>query len=324
MRSFVFRRLLQSIPLLIFISMLIFWLLQSVPGGPLTPYLQNPHITQADIIRLKHNFGLDQPLPFRYITWLGQITHGDFGYSTSNSEPVLQAIFERLPATLELMGTAFIISLVIGVVAGILAALRPYSWTDYIVTTFAFIGQSMPVFWFGLMLQLIFSVHGVPIGFGYIVQLPSAGMCASDDCPLDDRIVHLVLPTIVLSLISLATWSRFMRSSMLEVLKNEYMRTARAKGVSPLAVVLKHGLRNALIPLVTILGISVPGLFAGAVVTERIFAWPGMGRLFYSALGVFDFSLLMGYLMFVSILVVVGNLLADVGYAVLDPRVRAE
>lgn len=320
---FFLRRLLQSIPLLIFISMLIFWLLQSAPGGPLTPYLQNPHITQADIVRLKHNFGLDRPLPLRYVSWLGQVLHGDLGYSTSNSEPVLQAIIERLPATLELMGSAFAVSLVLGVGAGIIAALRPYGWIDYAVTTFAFIGQSMPVFWFGLMLQLLFSVHGIS-GFGYIMQLPSAGICASDDCPIGDRIEHLILPTTVLSLTYLATWSRFMRSSMFEVLKQEYMRTAYAKGLSPMVVIFKHGFRNALIPLVTIVGLSLPGIVAGAVVTERIFAWPGMGRLFYTALGQFDFSLLMGYLMIVSFLVVLGNLLADLGYAILDPRVRSE
>ena len=322
MVGFITRRLVLALPLLLLISMVIYWILQNAPGGPLAPYLQNPHITQADIERLRHNFGLDQPLPLRYMAWLQHILHGDFGYSTSNSEPVLQAIFERMPATLELMLSAFVLSLSLGILAGVIAALRPYTFVDYLVTTFAFFGQSMPVFWFGLMLQLIFSVHGVT-GFGYIFQLPSAGMCASDECPWDDRLAHLVLPTIVLSLMYLASWSRFMRSSMMEVLKNEYIRTAYAKGLAPSVVILKHGLRNALIPLVTMIGLSVPNLVAGAVVTERIFAWPGMGRLFYSALGQFDFSLLMGYLMLVSVLVVLGNVIADVGYALLDPRVRS-
>jgi peptide/nickel transport system permease protein len=283
--------------------------------------LQNPHITPQDIKRLEHNLGLDRPIYVQYLAWLGKVLTGDFGYSTSNSEPVVTAILERLPATLELMGSAFIVSLVLGVAAGIFSAVKPYSWLDYVVTTFAFFGQSMPVFWFALMLQLAFAVHGIT-AFGYMLQLPSAGMCTSDDCPLDDRLVHLILPTAVLSLLYLATWSRFTRSSMLEVLKTDYMRTAAAKGLSRGAVLLKHGLKNALTPVVTIVALSLPGLVAGAVVTETIFAWPGMGRLFYNALGQFDFPLLMGYLMLTSLLVVVFNILADVAYAWLDPRVK--
>jgi peptide/nickel transport system permease protein len=283
--------------------------------------LQNPHITPQDIKRLEHNLGLDRPIYVQYLAWLGKVLTGDFGYSTSNSEPVVTAILERLPATLELMGSAVIVSLVLGVAAGIFSAVKPYSWLDYVVTTFAFFGQSMPVFWFALMLQLAFAVHGIT-AFGYMLQLPSAGMCTSDDCPLDDRLVHLILPTAVLSLLYLATWSRFTRSSMLEVLKTDYMRTAAAKGLSRGAVLLKHGLKNALTPVVTIVALSLPGLVAGAVVTETIFAWPGMGRLFYNALGQFDFPLLMGYLMLTSLLVVVFNILADVAYAWLDPRVK--
>ena len=322
MLTYALRRTLLNIPLLILISMVIFIILSNAPGGALTPYLQNPHITQADIERLKHNLGLDQPLPIQYIHWLGKILTGDFGYSTSNSEGVLQAIVERLPATLELMGSAFAFSLTIGVTFGILSALRPYSWLDYGVTTFAFFGQSMPVFWFALMLQLAFAVYGIPLPAGYKIQLPSASMCSTDACGLSDRLEHLILPTIVLSLAFIATWSRFMRSSMLEVINTDYMRTAAAKGLSRAAVVLKHGLKNALIPLVTVVALGLPGLVAGAVVTETIFAWPGMGRLFINALTQFDFALLMGYLMLISFLVVLFNLIADLAYAWLDPRVK--
>ena len=322
MFTYVVRRILLNVPLLILISIVLFIILSNAPGGPLGPYLQNPHITQADIERLKHNFGLDQPLPIQYLRWLGKVLSGDFGYSTSNSETVLQAIAERLPATLELMGSAFVFSLAIGVTIGIFSALLPYSWLDYTATTFAFFGQSMPVFWFALMLQLAFAVYGIPLPAGYKIQLPSANMCSTDACGVGDRITHLILPTIVLSLLFIATWSRFMRSSMLEVINTDFMRTASAKGLTRAQVVLRHGLKNALIPLVTVLGLSLPGLVGGAVITETLFAWPGMGRLFYNALGQFDFALLMGYMCMSATLVVACNLLADIAYAWLDPRVK--
>jgi peptide/nickel transport system permease protein len=317
----VVRRTLQSVPLLLLISIILYWILSNAPGGPLAPYLQNPHITAADIERLKHNFGLDQPLPIRYLRWLGMVARGDLGYSTSNSETVVQAILERLPATLLLTGTSFALSLLIGVSIGIFAAVKPYSPLDYTVTTLAFFGQSMPVFWFALMLQLAFAVTGVT-AFGYHFALPSAGISSTDEFDFGDRIEHLILPTIVLSLVYIATWSRFTRSSMLEVVRTDYMRTAAAKGLDKLTIILRHGLKNALIPVVTVVALSLPGLFAGAVITETIFAWPGMGRLFFNALGQFDFSLLMGYLLIVSFLVVFFNLLADVAYAWLDPRVK--
>jgi len=307
--------------LLLLVSVVLFSILQAAPGGPLTPYLQNPHITEADIIRLKHNLGLDQPVWVQYFKWLWQVVRGDFGWSTSNSEPVMQAILERMPATLELMGCAFTFSIVIGVVFGIVSAIRQYSWLDYLITTFAFFGQSMPVFWFALMLQLAFSVVGIT-AFGYHISLPSASISSQDGFDLGDRIQHLILPTIVLSLAFIAQYSRFMRSSMLEVIRTDYMRTAAAKGVSQTAVILKHGLKNALIPLVTIIALTLPGLVGGAIITETLFAWPGMGRLFYNALGQFDFAVLMGYMMLVSFLVIFCNLLADLCYAWLDPRVK--
>jgi peptide/nickel transport system permease protein len=319
--TFVVRRSLQSIPLLLLISLILFVILNNAPGGPLTPYLQNPHITQADIERLRHNLGLDQPAWVQYLHWLGHVAIGDFGYSTSNSEPVIQAMLERLPATLELMGAALVLSLVVGVALGIISALKPYSFLDYAMTTFAFFGQSMPVFWLALMLQIAFAVYGIT-AFGYHFALPSASISSLDTFDWGDRLEHLILPTITLSLLYIAQWSRFMRSSMLEVIKTDYIRTASAKGLSRRKVVLKHAFKNALIPLVTIIAVTLPQLVSGAVVTETIFAWPGMGRLFFNALGVFDFSLLMGYLCLASFLVVFSNLLADIAYAMLDPRVK--
>jgi len=316
------RRTLQAVPLLILISLILFVILHSAPGGGLGPYLQNPHITAADIARLKHNLGYDKPIPVQYVLWLGRVVQGDFGYSMSNSEPVFNAIVERLPATLELMVSSFAIAFLIGVGAGLFAAVRPYSMWDYFITTGAFFGQSMPVFWFALMMQLAFAVHGIPLPGGYQISLPSAGISSSDTFDLGDRAVHLILPAIVLALLQVALYSRFMRSSMLEVIRTDYMRTAWAKGLNFRTVLFKHGLKNALIPLVTVTALNLPGLFGGAIVTETIFAWPGEGRLFFNALGQQDIALMMGYLVFNAFLVVFFNLFADVAYAWLDPRVK--
>ena len=322
MLTFVVRRVLQSIPLLLVISIVLFTLLSQAPGGPLTPYLQNPHITEADIARLKHNLGLDQPAPIQYLHWLGHVVVGDFGYSTSNSETVIEAIQGRLPATVELMGTAILLALILGVTFGVTSAVKRYTWPDYLLTTFAFFGQSMPVFWFALMLQLLLSVNGIT-AFGYHIALPSAGINSGGDTfDLGDSIEHLIMPAIVLSIIYLATFSRFMRSSMLEVVGSDYTRTASAKGLSRGVVIMKHAFRNALIPLVTILALTLPDLVGGAVVTESIFAWPGMGRAFINALGQFDFAMLMGIMILGALFTVGGNLLADICYAWLDPRVK--
>jgi len=321
--TYIVRRVLQAIPLLLLISVLLFLIaMKSSPAGPLTPYLQNPHITAADIARLKHNFGLDKPLPVQYLFWLNTTLHGNFGYSTSNAEPVTTAILQRLPATFELMGASLFIAITVGLGLGIFSAVKPYSVADYVITTFAFFGQSMPVFWFALMMQLLFAVHGIPLPFGYQIQLPSAGMSSGDAFNLGDRIDHLILPAVVLSLLQLALFSRFMRSSMLEVMKTDYMRTAAAKGLAFPAILLRHGLKNAMIPIVTVIALSLPSLIAGAIVTETIFAWPGMGRLFINALQQSDISLLMGYLNLNAVLVVTFNLIADVTYAWLDPRVK--
>ncbi len=325
MLVYAIRRTLQAIPLLILISIILFSILHAMPGGGLAAYTQNPHLTQADIERLKHNLGLDRPVIFQYWGWLVAMLHGDLGWSQMNSTPVTEALLERLPATLELTITAFVLSLAVGLIFGIVAAIRPYSAIDYFVTTFAFFGQSMPVFWFALMLQMIFAVVGIHFqGFGYRVDmsLPSAGMTATEGGDFIDRIRHLILPVTVLGLLQIATWSRFTRASMQEVLHTDYMRTAAAKGLPFLTILLKHGLKNALMPVVTIVALSLPGIVAGAIVTETIFAWPGMGRLFITALGQQDLLLMMGYLVIISVFVVFSNLLADIAYGWLDPRVK--
>jgi peptide/nickel transport system permease protein len=319
--TFVVRRVLQSIPLLLLISMILFGIISEAPGGPLTPYLQNPHITEADIVRLKHNLGLDQPVPIQYLHWLGQVVRGDFGYSTSNSESTIATFQDRMGWTFELMGAAIGLALVVGVIFGILSAIKQYSWVDFAITTLAFFGQSMPVFWFALMMQLAFSVTGFTC-CGYHIALPSAGASSSDTFDLGDRLVHLILPVLTLALLYLALFSRFMRSSMLEVIHSDYIRTASAKGLTRFDVIMRHAFRNALIPLVTIVALTLPDLVGGAVVTEKIYAWPGMGSLFINALGQFDFAVLMAFMCLTAVFVVFANLLADVCYAWLDPRVK--
>jgi len=327
MLTYTIRRLLQSVPLMLFISVLLFTILHGMPGGPLAPYMQNPHITAADIARLKHNFGLDRPVWVQYMSWLGAYVRGDWGWSTMNSTTVTAAIQDRLPATLELMGVSLVVSLIIGLAFGLLAAVRPYSLWDYFVTTFAFFGMSMPVFWFALLLQIIFAVNGIHFRIPFSdyridFNLPSAGQFDTDGGGFVDGLRHLILPTTVLSLIQIATWSRFTRASMQEVLHTDYMRTAAAKGLAFWNIIFKHGLKNALMPVVTIVALTMPSLVSGAVVTETIFAWPGCGRLFITALAQQDFALLMGYLVLISVLVVFFNLVADLAYGWLDPRVK--
>jgi peptide/nickel transport system permease protein len=321
------RRLLHSLPLMLFVSIILFTILHFMPGGPLAPYMQNPHITQADIERLKHNFGLDKPAWYQYAVWLWNYVRGDWGWSQMNSTPVTVAIWERLGATVELMGCSLIISLIVGLGFGILAAVRPYSLWDYFVTTFAFFGMSMPVFWFAIILQILFAVNGIHFripfsDYRFDFSLPSAERFDTDGGGFVDGLRHLILPTIVLSLIQIATWSRFTRASMQEVIHTDYMRTAAAKGLGFWKIIFKHGLKNALMPVVTIFALTLPSVVGGAVVTETIFAWPGAGRLFFTALQQQDFSLLMGYLVLISTLVVLFNLLADLAYGWLDPRVK--
>jgi peptide/nickel transport system permease protein len=327
MLIYTLRRLIQAIPLMLLISILLYAILDHMPGGPLAPYMMNPHITAADIARLKHNFGLDQPSPIRYLRWLAAYVHGDWGWSTMNSTSVTEAIAERLPATIELMGVSLVVSLIIGLAFGILAAVRPYSLWDYFVTTFAFFGMSMPTFWFAILLQILFSVNGIhfriPLSdYRIDFNLPSAGRFDTDGGGFVDGLRHLILPTTVLSLIQIATWSRFTRASMQEVLHTDYMRTAAAKGLAFWKIILKHGMKNALMPVVTVVALALPGVVGGAVITEQLFAWPGAGRLFFTALQQQDFSLLMGYLVLISVLVVLFNLLADLTYGWLDPRVK--
>jgi peptide/nickel transport system permease protein len=312
---YVTRRLIQAIPLLLGISLISFGILKAVPGGPTAAYEGNPNFTDDDLRRLEAAFGLDQPLHVQYLNWLTHFVQGDWGYSYSGGQPVLQLILERLPNTLYLTIVAYLVVLLVAIPIGVLTATRQYSWFDHIVTgsTFAFL--STPTFWLGLLLLLFFGLQ--------LRWLPLGGIqTLGTDFSLVDRLRHLILPVATLALVQIGSYTRFLRASMLETIHQDFMRTARAKGLVERVVVLRHALKNAAIPLVTVAALDLPDLFAGALVTEQIFGWPGMGRLFWDSATRFDYPVLMGILAITSILIVLANLLADVVYGYLDPRIR--
>lgn len=322
MRAFLLRRLLQNAILLLFISVIVYGILYLVPGGPFDQLnfgATSATAAAAQVKRLNELLGLDRPLYERYWNWLTKALVGDWGMSwtVAFGQPVGRLIESRLGNTLLLMGLSAVFSLAIALPIGIISAVRPYSIWDYLITAFSFFGLSMPTFWFGVMMLIVFSV--------VLGWLPAGGAITpgkADD--IVDRIRHLIMPVVVLSLVQVAGQSRFIRSSMLEVLKQDYIRTARAKGVPWTRVVLTHGLRNAILPVITLLGLEIPQLFGGAIITETIFTWPGMGRLFFEGISKNDWPLVQAITMLSAFLVVGGNLLADLAYAVVDPRIRYE
>jgi peptide/nickel transport system permease protein len=307
------RRLALTVPLLLGICTLSFAIIHVAPGGP--SILMVPRLRPADTLLMEHQLGLDAPLWVQYARWLGLLVHGNLGNSLITGGPVASIIASRLPATLELMGAAIGLSLLIGVPIGILAAARQNKPVDRIAATGALFGLSVPQFWVALVVIIVFAVD--------LHWLPSAGIQTLGAAPSPgDRLRHLILPAGVLSLAYLGQWTLFMRSGMLDVIRQDYMRTAQAKGLSRLRVLLTHGVRNALIPLVTTVGLTLPDLLGGAVVVETIFAWPGMGQLVISAAFQRDYPIIMGTTIIAGVMVILGNLLADITYSVLDPRIR--
>ncbi|MDH3271477.1 MAG: ABC transporter permease [Gemmatimonadota bacterium] len=317
MTAYIARRLLQMIPLTFGITVLLFGVIQAAPGGPEAALLESDRFIDPEVIEAyRERLGVDQPVPVQYARWLGAALRGDLGVSFSTTRPVSEMILERLPATLELMGASFLLAAVLAFALGVFSAARQYSVFDHLGTGISFVGIAMPVFWFALILQLVF---GVWLGW-----LPVAGTSTVGASSLGDHLLHLILPASVLSFRYVAGWSRYLRSSMLETLRSDFVRTARAKGLSERVVVWGHALRNAMIPVVSVMALNLAGLFSGAVITETIFAWPGIGRMFVQAMFSRDYPLLMGILLLGSTMVVLFNLVADVVYGVLDPRIRYE
>jgi peptide/nickel transport system permease protein len=322
MAAFAIRRIIGAIPLLLFVSVAVFALLHAAPGGPTGAYMRRGSMNAADLAALEQKLGLNDPMPVQYGKWLGRVLQGDLGMAVTTKRPVAVEIMDRLPHTLTLMAVAWGVTLLVAIPIGIFSAVRQYSRFDHLVTTLTFIGQSIPIFWFGLILLLVFymrlenPVTGQPL-------MPAGGVATmGEPFSLADRIHHLILPVTMLAAGWVAWYSRFLRASMLETIHQDYVRTARAKGLNERLVTLRHAFRNAAIPLVTLMALDVPFLFTGALFTEVIFAWPGMGRLFYAAAERRDYGLLMAIIMITSVLIVLANILADMLYAWLDPRIR--
>jgi peptide/nickel transport system permease protein len=315
MTSYVVRRVAQSVVLVVLVTAIAFGLMRLAPGGPEAVYALSPSMRAEDLARIRASFGLDQPIHIQYVKWASGMLTGDWGRSYRDSRPVRDVIFDRVPATLELTVTALGFAIVVGIAIGALGALRPHSIADYLATVGAMIALSIPTFWFGLMVIFVFAER--------LDWIPSGGRATlGGDFSLEDQVLHLVAPALVLGLVLVATWSRYTRASLLETIGQDYVRTARAKGLGERSVIWTHAFRNALVPLLTLAGLQLPFLFGGALVTESVFTWPGMGRLFVDSLGYRDYPVLMGVLVVTAVLVVASNLLADLLVAFVDPRIR--
>jgi peptide/nickel transport system permease protein len=303
----------QGVIVLVLVSAITFFLVNLAPGGPSA--LMRMDATPEQREAIARRFGLDQPVPVRYVEWLGGAVHGDFGTSMLTQEPVLNRIADRLPNTLTLSVLALGLSIVLGIPMGVISALRRGTTEDYALATFSLLGLSIPAFWLGIMLILTFSVN--------FQILPSSGLATTGaDFSLSDRLQHLIMPTLVLATTVLPTVVRFTRSAMLEVLGQDYIRTATAKGLNHVRVNYVHALRNALVPVISVIGTLIPRLVGGAVVTEAVFGWPGMGRLAVEAANGRDYPLIVGITVVVAAVVVVTSLVVDLAYTWIDPRIR--
>lgn len=314
MAGFLLNRLWQSIILLVIVSIIGFVVLNMIPGGPLSQFALDASMTQEDIERLTRQLGLDRPLLLRYFDWAWQMLQGDWGNSFRDGAPVLQVIGRHLFATLLLMGSSTAIAIGLGTWIGIRGATHRYSGFDYAATIGAMVALSIPTFWFGLVGIYVFSLK-----LGWV---PAGNMYTIGDQSVLNYLHHLILPSLVLSLVNIATWSRYMRSATLDVINQDFIKTARAKGVAERRVLMKHVVGNALLPMITLAGMQLPSILGGALVTETVFTWPGMGRLFLDSLGYSDYPVVMGLLMLSAILTLLGNLIADIVVATVDPRIR--
>jgi len=314
--TYALRRVLTSIPVLLAVTVLVFTLVELAPGD-VADYFINPEANTSPeaLAEMRRTYGLDQPAPVRYAVWLGQVVRGDLGYSFVSGEPVVRMILRRFQNTATLMSVALVVSVVLGVALGVFTAVRQYSWWDHTLSALSFLAISMPAFVTGILALYLFAVL-VPI-------FPSGGLrSVGVDAGFWNRVHHLILPAAVLSLAQTATFMRYTRFSVLEVLRADYVRTARGKGLREVRVIMRHGLPNALIPVVTVIGLSLPVLVVGAVYTETIFSWPGMGTLYLNAVGSRDVPLVMGLNLFIAVVVLTANLLTDLAYGLVDPRIR--
>jgi peptide/nickel transport system permease protein len=314
---YVARRLLIAVPTLVVISFVVYAILALAPGDPLAQFAANPNVPPEVRENLRRSLGLDQPWHIRYVKWLLALLKGDFGYSFASHSPVGELLLQRIPNTLAVVGVAYLIAIVLAVPIGMLSAVKRYSLFDHTATTLAFMGFSVPTFFVGLLLIMLFSInlHWFPFIYDSTLQV-------KDLASLVEQIKQSIMPIAVLTLFNTAALARFIRAEMLEHLPLEYVRTARSKGIAERFVVLRHVLRNSLIPVVTLVALGIPAVFAGAIVTEQIFRVPGIGELLVRSIGTSDTPVVAGIVFIFAVLVVLFNLFADVLYAVLDPRIR--
>ncbi len=307
-------RLAGALPLLAGISLILFGLVHLAPGGPLDVYADNPSVTPAALKRMAAAYGLDKPLPQQYLLWLKATLAGDWGYSIRTGRPVIREIADRLGPTLQLGGLSLALALAVALPLGVIGAARRGGWLDRALTAASLVGLSIPVFWLALLMQLLFSVT---LGW-----LPSAGYETVGDTSFTDRLAHIAMPATVLAVATMAGWTRYFRAGMIDVLGQDYIRTAHAKGLSETAVILRHALRNAVLPAVAIIALDLASVISGAVITETVFSWPGIGSLFIESLDGRDYPVLMGLMIIGSAAVILANILADLVQALLDPRLR--
>jgi peptide/nickel transport system permease protein len=324
MATYVLRRLIQAIPILIGISIISFAIVHLAPGDPIDRF-RSGRVSQQTIQNLIHLYGLDKPILEQFTSWFSAFWSFPFradawGFSFVDGRYVTEKIAEKVPTTLLLMTTALVVTIVVAVPLGILAAVRQYSWADKIITTLATIGYALPSFVLGLLLLYVFNILIRP---GSLLHFPSSNMnTPGNEGDIRDIAWHMVLPVSSLAIQQIAGWSRYMRSSMLEVLQQDYMRTARAKGLANRRVIFKHGLRNALIPIITLFGLTLPSLLGGAAITETIFTWPGLGYMAVQSVGTNDYPVVLAIVMIGGVAVLLGNLLADILYGLVDPRIK--
>ncbi|PZN94439.1 MAG: diguanylate cyclase [Alphaproteobacteria bacterium] len=307
-------RLAGAVPTLLGISLVLFLVVHLAPGGPMDVYADNPSVTPAALERIAEAYGLNRPLPVQYGLWLKSMLVGDWGYSIRTGRPVLVEMAERLGPTLLLGGVAMGAALLLSLVLGVVAAARAGQWADRIISGLALVGLSIPVFWLALVLQLVFSV--------WLGWLPSGGLQTIGVEAVGDRLAHLAMPATVLAVATTASWSRYIRAGMITALGQDHIRTARAKGMGEATVLVRHALRNAIIPAVSIIALDLASVISGAVITEAIFGWPGIGSLFVQSMDGRDYPVLMGILMMGSAAVILANIAADLVQARLDPRIR--
>lgn len=307
-------KFLQSLLVIFIVSILCFTLSKIAPGDPVLTYVQ-PNMSEKYIATLRERLGLTKPLYIQYFIWLGNILRGNFGYSLVNTRPVLGQIMQRMPATLLLMGTSLVLAILISVPLGLKCGEKPNSFLDRATSALSYIGISIPNYWFGILLIYIFSVH--------LGLLPSIGMHSDGNTSFIDLLRHLILPCSVMTYVNTAQFTRYIRSSTITQMSQDYVLVQKSFGMTDREILYKHVLKNAVLPMITVLGMSLQSLVSGAMICEQVFSWPGTGQLAVTAVTTFDYPLIMGITMLTALMIVIGNLLADILYTIVDPRIRS-